>query len=172
MVDRALHNIRYTSGLVHLGYGMGASRNHAYHTFSCWQLHGSYQQDRTKCQWLSSLIFSTLPYMNTQISQHLPLPLNAFSKSRQGGPRYKLRLPTGVLYVLWNSRTRRFKNNCAWRGTLLWSIMQLGRWPPAFCGTHSANCMRQHTVLTPGELLTYFPAVKHSDGQFHTYRVL
>ena len=132
----------------------------------------SYQQDRTKCQWLSSLIFSTLPYMNTQISQHLPLPLNAFSKSRQGGPRYKLRLPTGVLHVLWNSRTRRFKNNCAWRGTPLWSIMQLGRWPPAFCGTHSANCMRQHTVLTPGELLTYFPAVKHSDGQFHIYRIL
>ena len=76
-------------------------------------------------QWLSisSLIWSTLPYTWTLRSLSIfhkwiwcplksprTLPLHAIRKSRQGGPRYKLRLPTGVFHDLWNSRTTRFKN--------------------------------------------------------------
>ena len=91
---------------------------------SCWQLHGSYQQDRTKSVAVYFFVdlFNPSLYMNTQISQHLPqidvmsvevstnTAASCHQNSRQGGPRYKLRLPTGVFHDLWNSRTTRFKN--------------------------------------------------------------
>ena len=93
------------------------------------------------------------------------LPLNAFRKSRQGGPRYKQRLPSSPCVV--ELPGQRASKTTVPEGVMYCECgsgvgRQLFVQPIA---THSANCMRQHTVLTPGELLTCFPGVKHSEEQ-------